>query len=408
MIFAVLLMSAGVFVLTAVLQLSATQGLTGEEEWSAVQRRVTLGNSRAMGREYMLSRIFRGTVPADTNMSSVTFTNALGGFAIQPAGGRQLSYWDSLSTTNTDVVLNINPFNLMERGGFYREIFVGQFQEGDATAVNWSFALRTRSPVAAGYTFAQHLPANNTVASLAVPPYIDMSATGEKFVGFYGLPRMPISAVTNVNTRATGDTNGYQGFLDVPEGASTYGFFTNVVYELRPGFTNEAQVVVDLTAADPNVATSVLRYDHGAPEDNKTVAGYSNLPVTQMVLLGSTIAGQKPVQVVVSAGSTNLGRLVFSNNNDRLVYFNRTKQIDDGRILAAAAAGASRWRVGLTMTQCRLRFGLSGVVVTGGLRSDSSVTYPSGFVEIRPEYDPGGLDFIADRMMWLEDYRAQQ
>lgn len=416
MIFAVLLMTAGVFVLAAVLQLAATQGLSGDAEWDAVQRRVTLGNSRAMAREYMHSRIFRGTVPANTNATSVTFTNASGGFSITPAGSAQDSYWTALSTTNTDVVLNINPFNLMERGGFYRELFAADLIDGSTNTQDgvtaWSFALRTRSPIAAGYSFVQQRPANNDVASLAVPPYIDMSATGsDKFVGFYGLPRTPVASVTNTMTRVTGDTNGYQGFLDVQPGASVYGYFTNYSYGLRDGTnTAEAQVVLDLSAADPNIDTAVLRYD----ESNNVVSitngtnVYINLPVTTMVLEGSDVYGQKPLHIVVPSVRTNLGLLVLSNNNDRLVYFNRIKDVDDGRTLSVRAGGASRWRIGFTMTQCRLRFGLSGVVVTGGLRADSSVTFPSGVVEIRPEVDPGGLDFIADRMMWLEDYRAEQ
>jgi hypothetical protein len=410
MVFALVLMTAGVFVLAAVLQLAATQGISGDAEWAAVQRRVTLGNSRAMAREYMHSRIFRGPVPADINAGSVTFTNGLGGFSIQPAGSMQTNYWAALSTTNTDVVLNINPFNLMERGGFYREVFVGQLQEGGGTTA-WSFALRTRSPVAAGYSFVQHRPADNNVASLAAPPYIDMnSASGEQFFGFYGLPRMPIASVTNTMTRGSGDTNGYQGYLDVQEGASAAGFFTNAVYELRPGTTDQAQVVLDLAATDPNIDTAVLRYDDNNDVATNILVGTntSDLPVTTMVLKGSMAFGQKPLHIVVPSARTNLGLLVLSNNNDRLVYFNRIKDADDGRILSVSARGAARWRIGFTMIQCRLRFGLSGVIVTGGLRADSSVTFPSGAVEIRPESDPGGLDFIADRMMWLEDYRAQQ
>ncbi len=410
MVFAVLLMTAGVFVLAAVLQLAATQGLSGDAEWDAVQRRVTLGNSRAMAREYMHSRIFRGTVPANTNAASVTFSNASGGFSIAPAGGVQASYWTALSTTNTDVVLNINPFNLMERGGFYRELFAAQLLQG-ADDIEWSFAVRTRSPVAAGYSFVQQRPANNDVASLAVPPYIDMSAaSGEQFIGFYGLPRMPVASVTNTMTRVTGDTNGYQGFLDVQPGASAYGLFTNATYELRPGLTNQAQVVLNLGAADPNIDTAVLRYDEGT--DTVTITNgtnvYSGVPVTTMVLQGSDVYNQKPLHIVVPPARTNLSRLLLSSNNIRRVYFNRIKDADDGLDLTVNAQGASSWRLGLTLTQTRLAFRLLGVTVTGGLRSDSVVYYPSGFVNILPEVDPGGLDFIADRMMWLEDYRAQQ
>jgi hypothetical protein len=410
MIFAVLLMTAGIFVLAAVLQLAATQGLSGDAEWDAVQRRVTLGNSRAMAREYMHSRIFRGTVPATTNATNATFTNALGGFTIAPAGGAQDSYWTALSTTNTDVVLNINPFNLMERGGFYRELFAAQLLQG-ADDVEWSFALRTRSPVAAGYSFVQQRPANNDVASLAVPPYVDMGATtGEQFIGFYGLPRMPVASVTNLMTRGTGDTNGYQGFLDVQPGASAYGFFTNVTYELRPGMTNQAQVVLNLGAADPNIDTAVLRYDEESDTKDFTNGTniYLGVPVTTMVLQGSDVYNQKPLHIVVPPERTNLSRLLLSSNNIRRVYFNRNQNSTNGPSLTVNAQNASGWRLGLTLTQTRLDFRLLGVTVTGGLRSDSTVTFPSGFVDILPEPDPGGLDFIADRMMWLEDYRAQQ
>jgi hypothetical protein len=111
---------------------------------------------------------------------------------------------------------------------------------------------------------------------------------------------------------------------------------------------------------------------------------------------------------VVPPARTNLVRLLLSSNNIRRVYFNRIKDSDDGLDLTVNAQGASSWRLGLTLTQTRLAFRLLGVTMTGGLRSDSVVYYPSGFVDILPEPDPGGLDFIADRMMWLEDYRAEQ
>jgi hypothetical protein len=158
MVFAVLLLSAGVFVLAAVLQLAATQGISGEAEWQALERRVILGNSRSMAREYMLSRIFRGSVPAGTNSTTVSFSNSEGGFLISPSGSERTNYWAALSTTSAGVVLNINPFNLMERGGFYRETFVADLLDGNPNTQNgvtkWSFALRTRSPVAAGYSFS--------------------------------------------------------------------------------------------------------------------------------------------------------------------------------------------------------------------------------------------------------------
>jgi hypothetical protein len=405
MIFAVLLMTAGVFVLAAVLQLAATQGLSGEAEWDAVQRRVTLGNSRAMAREYMHSRIFRGTVPAGTNATSVAFTNGLGGFNITPAGGAQESYWTALSTTNTDVVLNINPFNLMERGGFYRELFAARLLQG-ADDIEWSFAVRTRSPIAAGYSFVQQRPAQNDLASLAAPPYIDMNDGAAQFYGFEGMPRMLLSSVTNTMTRVSGDTNGYQGYLDVQEGATVPGLFTNVAFTPRGG--GQVQAELDLFGDDPNVANPVLRYD--VPSSGSYVTnGVTNTgPVTALLLKGSSSEMRKPLHIVAAAANTNLSLLVLSNSNVRRVYFYRARESNAGVFFDVVSANAGSWRLGLTMSQCDVQFEIGNLEITGGLRTDGNINFQAGSANFVPETDPGGLDFIADRMMWLEDYRAQQ
>jgi hypothetical protein len=411
MIFAILLMVAGVFVLAAVAQLAATQGISGEIEWEAVRRRVTLGNSRALAREYMLSRVFKGPVPESANASNSVFSSSLGGFDIQPSGAARTNYWAALSTTNTDVVLNINPFNLMERGGFYRETFAAKLQDG-STNVNWSFALRTRSPVAAGYSFVQQRPADNDLASLASPPYIDMNAQSEQFFGFYGMPRVPVSSVTNTFTRGAGDTNGYQGYLDVIEGASVYGLFTNASFQPREP-SNETprtlQVILNLSATDPNIANAVLRYnveDNTARYTNGT--NVYNLPVKAVVLSGTDVWGQKPLHVVVPESNTNVTSLVLSNDNSRLVYFHRRKAANDNVPFDVSSVNADSWRIGLTMSRCNIQFEVGELSIIGGLRTDGTITFQGGSANCTPELDPAGLDFIADRMMWLEDYRAQQ
>jgi hypothetical protein len=424
MIFAVLLMSAGVFVLAAVLQLAATQGVSGEAEWAALDRRVTLGNSRSMAREYMLSRIFRGSVPANTNQPSVSFNDARGGFTITPAGGLQQDYWTALSTTNTDVVLNINPFNLMERGGFYREIFQGDLLDGNTSTdgvAEWSFALRTRSPIAAGYSFAQQRPANNNLASLANPPYIDMGGNNEQFFGFYGLPRVPMASVTNVMTRGTGDTNGYQGYLDVPPGASVFGIFPNVGgVQFHPRGANEMEARLDLSVQDPNVANSVLRYDvpataspdtnaDGLPDDlNNDGVPDPPLSVHQVTLLGTDLL-RKPLHVVAETNQTTLEILTLSGNNSRRVYFYRARPFgNNAPLFTVDTINADSWRLGISLLQCGVQFQIGSLEVIGGLRTDGDIVFQGGSANFIPEEDPGGLDFIADRMMWLEDYRAQQ
>ena len=111
LVFAVLLLAAGVFVLAGIAQLAATQALVGQNEWDALDRRVMSENSRAIGRQFMLARMFNSVVATNTG-----YTNAaLGGFSVSPVSETSMGgdYWTTLSTTNTNVNLKINPFTLM-------------------------------------------------------------------------------------------------------------------------------------------------------------------------------------------------------------------------------------------------------------------------------------------------------
>jgi hypothetical protein len=47
----------------------------------------------------------------------------------------------------------------------------------------------------------------------------------------------------------------------------------------------------------------------------------------------------------------------------------------------------------------------AGFTNTGSLRTDAAVNTANAF---KPDANPMGLDFIADKMMWLEDARARQ
>lgn len=411
MIFAVLLMTAGIFVLAAVLQLAATQGISGDAEWDAVQRRVTLGNSRAMARQYLMSRLFR--VPQATNDWPVTFSNAFGGFTNTPAAPPYENYWGEVNTTNTNIVLNINPFNLMERGGFYREVFVGNLFDGQPNnSVDWSFALRTRSPVAAGYSFAQQRPANNPLSSYANPPYVNFDGTNEQFFGFYGLPRTPMSSVTNTDGNA--DSNGYQGYLDVPPGFYTNWIaFADVDFEVRQtngsGMPTEYRVVLDLRATNTASVTNsgVWRYDVPALNDQ--------VPVTELVLNGAGVFSEDvniPLHVVWTNTNSVVNRILRlgTDQNYRPVYFYSASRYPNS-VLDVSAIEGGDWRLGITMAGCQIRFETGNLTISGGLRTDGIIdSYGASIPSFEPITDlvGGGLDAIADRMMWLEDYRAQQ
>ena len=326
------------------------------------------------------------------------------------------NYWAALSISNTNVALNINPFNLMERWGFYREKFACTLFDG-RDSVAWSFQLRTRSPVAAGYSVVHQRPGGPDISDIAVPPYIDFTKTNEQVFGFYGLPRTPYSSVTNTLTRGSGDTNGYQGYLDVVEGASVTGEFTNVA--LIPftrdtnGVPTSLQVEINLAAQTNNWPNSVLRYDA-----TNNVAPYAfgtnppvNLPVRAILLKGAGLySGFDPraVHIVVPEANTNVTRLFLTNDNYRPVYLHRRKEFNDGSYFNIAKAGDEEfWRLGLTFSQCNVYFETAGLTIQGGLRTDGGRDQ-QGMPTFEHENNPGGLDFIADRVMWLEDYRVQQ
>lgn len=407
LVFAVLLLAAGVFVLAGIAQLAATQAVIGQNEWDALGRRVRLENSRAMARQFVLQRMF------STTITNVAFTNAsgFGGFALSETTVTNGDYWTTLSTTNTNVNLKINPFTLMERGGFYRVVIPGTITDG-VKDVPWNFQVRTRSPITAGYPVVQHKPASNNIASLVGEPYIDMNES-EQCVGFHEMARMRVSSVTNTNVifGTNRDTNGYIGFLDVPIGIAAYGLFTNATPQpLGVGFT-QLQMVLDLGSSDANDLNQVLQYvvpttfDY---TDTNTHTTYNGLPVCAVKLVGSQIYGLKPLQIVVSPAQTNLQTLYLSGRNTdvvrRPVYFNFQRSGGSGATLNVVATNATgRWCIGISATHANIAFDTAGIVIVGGVRTDGTISGSPAFAR---ELDPGGLDYIADRMMWLEDYKT--
>jgi len=404
LVFAVLVLAAGVFVLAGIAQLAATQALVGQNEWDALNRRIKLENSRAMARQFMLSRMFNAVVGTNTG-----FTNSsLGGFSVSPVSETNMGsdYWTTLSTTNTNVNLKINPFTLMERGGFYRVVVPGTIYDG-VENIPWNFQVRTRSPIAAGYPVTQHRPASNSLSGLLDPPYIDMNHP-EQFVGFHEMARMRVSSVTNTNVDAT----GYEGYLDVPIGVASWGPFTNAYLTPANASITALHLVLNLGTDDPTDLSQVLlfRVDETMDRGNFSTNGtnYTGLPVTGLRLIGTEVYGLKPLQVVIPAGRTNLTGIFLQGRNPlvtgRPVYVNYQRTSGSGSTLAVVATNASgNWRVGISASHSDVSFSTAGVDIVGGVRTDGTITGAPG---LEQDLDPGGLDYVADRMMWLEDYKT--
>ena len=401
MIFAVLLLAAGVFVLAGIAQLAATQAVIGQNEWEALGRRVRLENSRSMARQYVLQHIFRGFI------TQVSFTNSLyGGFEILTENSTD--FWTTLSETNVQV----NPFTLMERGGFYRTRVEGKLSDG-TTDVPWRFQVRTRSPITAGYPVVQQRPASNDITTLVGPPFIDMN-NPEQFVGFHEMARMRVSSVTNTNAN---DTNGYVGYLDVPIGVvSPFPYDGGNLVAVNTNVT-ELQVAINLASGEiPYGATAYsLQYLLDVDSANFATNGtnYGNVPITSLRLIGTdtgSIADPlAPLQIIIPAERTNLRTIFLEGRNPRYtgrpVYVNYQRSLGSGTPLNVVATNeaSGEWRIGISASHSDVSFATAGVVIVGGVRTDGVISNNPTIVRDR---DPGALDYIADRMMWLEDYKT--
>ncbi len=412
MIFAVLLLAAGVFVLAGIAQLAATQALVGVNEWDALDRRVRLENSRAMARQYVLQQMFRSV-----NTNTVTFTNAsLGGFTLKPENTMTPSpepdyHWQIYSTTN----VKINPFTLMERGGVYRAKVDGNISDG-ATNFGWTFLIRTRSPIAAGYPVVQHLPASADISALTGSmPYIDMRTNNiEKFVGFQEMARVRVSSMTHTNSY---DTSGYDGYLGVPseiKGSDDkpVTYYTNWLPE--PYGASNVLIKIDLGFEDPYSPGGLFVCvvpDTASYTNTNTVPPTTNqLPVAAVKLVGTDEYYHFALQVRVDTNNTNVQTLILEGSNDkyigRPVYFNYQRAAGSTNTLHVVTTNASwtgKWRIGITAAHCNIQFD-DPITIVGGIRTDGNILN-MGNLTLEQEPDPGGLDDVADRMMWLEDYR---
>ena len=268
LVFALLILVTAALVIGGLAQLAATQSLVGGREWEEAQQRVTLANSRAMARQFLLQSIFSNNVATGplTNPPNINFAGYTnGGFRLtnpvsiitEPANN--FDFWSAYLTTDSVTGLNINPFNVLERGGFYSATIRAELSDGttDTDWTVWSFQVRTRNPIAAGYSFVRHSPVASfnrpTVAAdmlFSNPPGVPPN-----FVGFYtNLPAMPLSSVTNTLT----DSNGYSGFFDVPTRQLATVFpAANVTYELNSPTTVTAVVALNNITTSQQLWTSL-------------------------------------------------------------------------------------------------------------------------------------------------------
>jgi hypothetical protein len=230
----------------------------------------------------------------------------------------------------------------------------------------------------------------------------------EQFVGFHEMARMRVTSVTNTNI----DPTGYEGYLGVPIGVASWGPFTNASFTPASSSITNLHLVINLGADDPQDLSQVLlfRVDENMDRANFTTNGtnFVGLPVTGIRLIGTEVYGLKPLQVVIPAARTNMTNLFLQGRNPlvtgRPVYVNYQRTAGTGGRLGVVATNATgNWRVGISAANSDVSFSTAGIDIVGGIRTDGAIT---GSPVLEQEFDPGGLDYVADRMMWLEDYKT--
>ena len=408
LIFALLILVVGAVVLGAIAQLAATQATSGEAEWGSAARRIMTQNSRALARQFVQSWMFRGTGqvpwPFDTTQSPrASFgNNTIGGFsilAVTPVNG----FWRSTpGETDPD---RVNPFNLFERGGFQSSWIEARLYDpfSGSNAVPWAFQVRTRSPILAGFAFLNHLPTNNNTTVFS--PRMNFESGGN-IVGYSGMPRMPLTSVTNT----AGDSTGFQGWWDIPMGeVRSFGdpYSPLGVTNTNVG-VNVAGVTLNLAVFKPRfVGSEMSAFSFAASTqldtDTNGVADSVNLFIQGQNPASSDTSLSRPVRIVCG---DHVQSVTLTGNNLRPLYLYLTGV--NPIVITCQGTTPLSWVIGISTKRSITFQPADGLAITGGLRTDAVMNLGSLPVPVAQNATNVNYDAIGDRIMWLEDMRLAQ
>lgn len=163
MIFVLLIVAVGAVVLAGWAHMLVARAQFSEEADLAQHRRLALHNSRALADQWILSGAASGTINSTAAAYTVGGTN-WGNFRVADTAS------NALTTANSNAWSgNRNPFSPMGAGGYVTNVSAILFQtnvdrEGvnRATTLTRSYAVRSRSPIAAGYPLVLHTNAAAT------------------------------------------------------------------------------------------------------------------------------------------------------------------------------------------------------------------------------------------------------
>ena len=418
MIIALLVVIAGAMVLAGWAQLLATRAAFADSEDLGQERRVTLENARAFARQYILTNMPSGSVPGLTNAN---FPTPWGNSTITISGSTNI--WTTPRRMLVSGEANVNPFSPMERMGYY--VKIGATLTDGVNSCPWTFLIRSRSPIAAGfgcvlqnanaaYT-ATNLPSNyidfrsgtngtNILGSLTNTPQIPMtSVTTSSATSYNGTFQLPPNSISSVT---------FDSAIGYPGGTTNYGYISNTLSHssieivLDPTNTNSY-----LTYTIPSVITNGT-FTNGATKYGTYTSGNTTVTDTLNVYTARIQSSAATNIIQIISTNNNLTNLTLcGTNNSRKIYFYQSGN-STLNLTTTNTANAS-WNFCMTTSNSPLLFNYTAsrtLSIIGGIRSNAQISKVSGSgsFTISQDTSPGNLDDVADRIMWLEDYPTPQ
>lgn len=296
MIFSLFIILGGTLVLAGWAQMLATRATYATMTAEGQKRRIAMANGRALARQYVLNQMPASASFLGTNYS---LANGWGGFDIQVP---PVNPW-----ANTNFSIG-NPFNPISDSSFVA-VTPGHISNSAETNT-WTFLIRSRSPVLAGYPLVVQNPATTNLAWASSPQKIFWADV----VGLSNSPAIPFTSGTNspgadayIGIFASPMSTNYS-YTDVTVTYPTNTFSTNTAVFVPPAVTNSGSVTRDFTGGSvaaslvstqlntilrytvPSFITNMFSFTYLVT--NMNIGTNSNITTNQQILItGTNITG---------------------------------------------------------------------------------------------------------------------
>lgn len=422
-------MAIGGVVLAAWINLLANRVLYTEQLSAAVNRRITLENSRALASQYLLQNV----VPLSHSAGiTASVSDNWGAFsAAAPGGGTPLTPLDSIEQPAAS-----NPFSPGGNGGYTVDIPV-TLSDG-VHDLNWTFQARSRSPIFAYDLFTSQRPTLNSGGDPGVSTGLHVNETTQLWTSAtYGLtvtnlqtPSLSLPGISVLNLSGNTVPVSNFPFLPVTSGnVGTFWGYNGAIADVYSASTINSLANRVLAAAHVYVDPLLVSSVNGVTSDgtgNVTIdlldpslmrvyiaGNASTIRLTGHATADDAVADDRPALLVVyvqtaATSSLDLATIEFQNKNNRRFYLGVQKSTGTGVTFNFTSIGSPLgWRFGATLENTPAQFNLAGgsLALTGGIRTDSGIGITGGGITIYRETDPKLLERHGDRIGWLENYR---